>query len=147
MEKFKPAELYRQSVTDAEVQDDNGFVIGVLSEKLKEYESTYANAIDVKERIEREPEEFTWKWSNGGYWVSVYNSHPTDIKELKRAIRIMSAYRKPSADQDEIDRAIAIFQEHIDEAKKIVGHKPDCKYCEASTLAITALRRMAGEGK
>jgi bacterioferritin-associated ferredoxin len=61
--------------------------------------------------------------------------------------RALSAYRKPSADQDEIDRAIAIFQEHIDEAKKIVGHKPDCKYCEASTLAITALRRMAGEGK
>lgn len=45
-----------------------------------------------------------------------------------------------SADQSEIDRAIAIFQEHIDEAEAVVGHKPDCKYCKASRLAITALR-------
>ena len=58
---------------------------------------------------------------------------------------ILSAYRKPSADQaEQIDRAIEIFQAHIDEAGKIVGHKPDCKYCEASRTGITALNRWKG---
>jgi len=69
-------------------------------------------------------------------------------ESLDLAIRILSAYRKPSADQaEQIDRAIEIFQAHIDEAGKIVGHKPDCKYCEASRTGITALNRMKGEGK
>ena len=87
-------------------------------------------------------------------WIDEVEDHQglhtlaTVAKDLVKQIAALTAYRKPSADQaEQIDRAIEIFQAHIDEAGKIVGHKPDCKYCEASRLAITALRRMAGEGK
>jgi hypothetical protein len=109
---------------DDNVQRANSFAIGVLSEKLKEYESTYRNAIDVKERIEREPEEFTWKWAEGGYWVSVYNTYPQLIKELIRAIRALRQMKPTHAycfycgQEYPLDSDPSVIDEHVRQCPK-----------------------------
>lgn len=94
------------------------FPIGVLSEKLKEYKATYANSIQVKERIEREPEEFTWEWADGGYWVSVYEEYPKHIAELQT---IITALRQMTAEP-----CVACQDA---EHRMMVDGGTHCKYC------------------
>jgi hypothetical protein len=65
------------------------YSIGVLMAEISKYEKTYNESVHVKERIEREPEEFTWKWSGGGYWVSVYNNYPKMIANLQTGIKLL----------------------------------------------------------
>ena len=65
-----------------QTETERNEAICVLEKALKECESTYANSISVKERIEREPKVFSWKWEDGGYWVLVYENSPKYIKEL-----------------------------------------------------------------
>ena len=65
--------------------------ICVLEKALKERELTYAESVRVKERNEREPEMFTWKWEDGGYWFLVYENSPKYIKELQAAISTLKS--------------------------------------------------------
>jgi hypothetical protein len=125
-----PAEQSRQSVTDAEVQD----TIYVLSEIRR-------NRMNV------------------GFTIFPNWAQPIKAVEesLDLAIRILSAYRKPSADQAEIDRAIEYLTGELEGNTKYgtecmnLGWRDSAeeyrKIGMAYYLALTALRRMAGEGK
>lgn len=79
------------STVSEQTETERNEAICVLEKALKERESTYAHSISVKERIEREPEVFSWKWEDGGYWVLIYENYPNYIKELQSAIAALHA--------------------------------------------------------
>lgn len=81
----------------------------VLEKALKERESTYTHSISVKERIEREPEVFSWKWEDEGYWVLVYENYPKYIKELQTAIAALKQ-------KSEAERRIEGVREYCENA-------------------------------
>ena len=81
--------------------------IRVLNKTLEEYKSSYAESVEVKKRIEREPTTFTWKWEDRGYWVLIYENHPKRIKELNEAITALLA-------KSEVDKKIRKICEYYD---------------------------------
>jgi hypothetical protein len=70
-------------------QEAIDYSIKILKDKKVELEEYYKNSVEVKQRIEKEPEEFIWKWEDGGYWVIIYNEYPAEIKELELGILVL----------------------------------------------------------
>jgi hypothetical protein len=65
------------------------YSIQILKGKKEELEESYKDSVEVKQRIEKEPLSFSWKWEDNGYWVIIFNEYPAEIKKI--GIR----YRRP----------------------------------------------------
>ena len=65
------------------------FSIQILNNSKEALESTYLESVRVKQRIETEPNSFSWKWEDGGYWVLVYNESPAQIKKYEIGIQAL----------------------------------------------------------
>jgi hypothetical protein len=123
MEKFKPAEQSRQSATDADM--------------------TPEQAIEIL----RKPSDHTRYRTGEGLLIA-----PKYVRAVELAEKALQAYRKPSADQaEQIDRAIELMEWYYQNCKLRVASGEDFLglkiTLEQQQTIITALRRMAGEGK
>jgi len=127
------AEQSRQSVTDDEATES--------IEWLKGEKSAYEIEADDADLM-----------TDDGEPVKVTRETYLRLARLAQtAISALSAYRKPSADQaEQIGRAIETFESFVKSRydPDWTGNSVSNHYLyDSASLAITALRRMAGEGK